>query len=85
MLPRATVLFVSHDVRQALSFERVLVVEDGRIVEDGVPAKLAVSTSRFAAMLHAERDLLERSWGGARWRTLRVIEGTIQESGRGVA
>jgi ATP-binding cassette subfamily B protein len=85
MLVRATMLFVSHDVRQALSFERVLVVEDGRIVEDGVPAMLAASTSRFAAMLHAERDLLERSWGGERWRTLRVTDGTIQESGRVVA
>jgi ATP-binding cassette subfamily B protein len=85
MLPRATLLFVSHDVRQALSFERVLVVEDGRIVEDGVPAMLAAEGGRFASMLQAERDLLHSSYGGARWRTLRVADGRVQEVGRGAA
>ncbi len=37
----ATLLCVTHDVGETLGFERVLVVEDGRIVEDGPPERLA--------------------------------------------
>jgi ABC-type multidrug transport system fused ATPase/permease subunit len=81
MLARSTVLFVSHDVKQALSFERVLVIEDGRIVEDGVPAGLASQDTRFARMLRAERDLLEGAWGKDKWRAVRVAEGSVREDG----
>ena len=37
----ATLLCVTHDVGETLGFARVLVVENGRIVEDGPPERLA--------------------------------------------
>ena len=46
-----TLLCVTHDVGQTLAFARVLVVEQGRIVEDGAPAALAAEDSRYAALL----------------------------------
>lgn len=38
--PGATLICVTHDVGQTQSFERVLVVEDGGILEDGAPNEL---------------------------------------------
>ncbi len=44
----ATLLAISHDIAEALTFPRVLVLEDGRIVEDGDPQALARNPeSRF--------------------------------------
>ena len=37
----ATLLSISHDITEALTFERVLVMEEGRIVEDGNPRQLS--------------------------------------------
>ena len=37
----ATLLAISHDIAEAMTFQRVLVLEDGRIVEDGDPRELA--------------------------------------------
>jgi ABC-type multidrug transport system fused ATPase/permease subunit len=79
ILARSTLLFVSHDVKQALSFERVLVVDEGRIAEDGVPAELAGQDSRFARMLRMEQELLEGAWGRGKWRTVQVADGNVRE------
>ncbi len=48
-----TVFFVAHRVASILSCcTRVLVVEEGRIVEDGAPSDLAADPrSRFASLL----------------------------------
>jgi ABC-type bacteriocin/lantibiotic exporter with double-glycine peptidase domain len=53
--PRATLLFVTHDVADTLGFDRVLVVADGQIAEDGLPAALAARPhSRYRALLDSE-------------------------------
>jgi len=66
----ATLIFISHDIREALSFERVLVMEDGRIAEDG-------HGPRLRAMLQAESTIRDEFWNGAEWRHLRLDNGHL--------
>jgi ABC-type bacteriocin/lantibiotic exporter with double-glycine peptidase domain len=77
----ATLFAVTHDIAETLSFERVLVVEHGRIVEDDDPRKLAQdSQSRLAAMLSAEHEVREAVWSRGEWRRLRLQDGMMIES-----
>jgi ATP-binding cassette subfamily B protein len=84
----ATLLCVTHDVGETLGFERVLVVDDGRIVEDGRPAELAAGDTRYAQMLRAEAQLRHGLWEshsagaeGGLWRTVRIEGGQAREGG----
>jgi ATP-binding cassette subfamily B protein len=75
---RATLLCVTHDVGETLTFERVLVVEGGRVVEDGAPADLAAQPgSRYRALLDAEDDVRNRLWSDVAWRRLRIEDGLL--------
>jgi ABC-type sulfate/molybdate transport systems ATPase subunit len=56
-------------VRETLTFPRVLVFEQGRIVEDGAPQSLLRQPSRYAAMIAAE-DTLSARLHGAPWRVV---------------
>jgi len=72
----ATLLVISHDIAEALTFDRVLVLEQGRIIEDGEPEELTRRPgSRFAAMLEAERAVREELWNGGDWRRVRLENG----------
>ena len=74
----ATLLAISHDIAEAMAFDRVLVMEDGRIVEDGDPRELARNpASRFHAMLEAESAILEEFWNAPEWRHLRLENGHL--------
>jgi ABC-type bacteriocin/lantibiotic exporter with double-glycine peptidase domain len=74
----ATLLAISHDIAEALGFDRVLVLEDGRVVEDGDPRELASDPgSRLHAMLEAERVIREEFWNGPEWRHLRLENGQL--------
>jgi ATP-binding cassette subfamily B protein len=72
-----TVLCVTHDVAETLVFDRVLVVDEGRIVEDGHPAQLAAGGTRYRALLDAETRVREGLWQGAHWRRIRIADGRI--------
>jgi ATP-binding cassette subfamily B protein len=77
----ATVLCITHDVGETLAFDRVLVVSEGRIIEDGEPAALAArSGSRYHAMLEAEKQVREGLWSGVGWRSLILQHGRLRES-----
>jgi ATP-binding cassette subfamily B protein len=76
----ATLLVISHDIAESLSFDRVLVVEEGRVVEDGNPRELASQPgSRLQAMLEAERAVREELWAASEWRRLRLENGALIE------
>ncbi len=78
----ATLLCITHDVAETLGFDRVVVVEGGRIVEDAPPRELAANpTSRYRALLDAERMLLEALWGGPQWRRARLVDGQLTMRG----
>lgn len=79
----ATLLCVTHDVGETLAFNRVLVVEAGRIIEDGCPAQLASSASRYKDLLDAEDSLRGGLWKSAAWRRIHISEGRLQAPGAG--
>jgi len=80
----ATLLCVTHDVTETMGFDRVLVLERGRIVEQGQPAELAErSQSRYAQLLAAEATVRRQLWEGPGWRHLHLADGELSEDGRG--
>lgn len=74
----ATLLCVTHDVGETRAFERVLVIEGGRVVEDGVPARLAAQPgSRYRALLEAEEAVRAGLWSSGAWRRLTLAAGEL--------
>ncbi len=74
----STLICVTHDVKETLSFGRVLVVEAGRIVEDGFPSQLASKDTRYRDLLHGEETLNQKGWKDKQWRKLSLLNGTIK-------
>jgi ABC-type transport system involved in cytochrome bd biosynthesis fused ATPase/permease subunit len=77
----ATLLCVTHDIGETLAFGRVLVVEDGRIIEDGRPDHLAAMRSRYAELLAAETLARTSLWQGRQWQHLNVEDGHVRRHG----
>ncbi len=76
----ATLLCVTHDVGETLDFERVLVVEAGRVIEDAPPRELAARPdSQFRKLLDAEVAVREGLWTDARWRQTWLCDGQLEE------
>ena len=76
----ATLLCITHDLEETRSFDRVVVVEAGRIAEQGAPAELAAQgDSRYAQLLAAEQQTRSGLWSGALWRRIRIHSGQIVE------
>ncbi len=74
----ATLLSISHDISETLTFDRVLVIEEGRIVQDGRPRDLAEQPgSRFHSMLQSERAIREEVWAATNWRHLKLEQGEL--------
>ncbi|MBC2669665.1 cysteine peptidase family C39 domain-containing protein [Novosphingobium piscinae] len=78
---QTTLLCVSHDIAETLDFPRVLVIEDGRIAEDGCPADLARGQTRYRALLESELRIRHDRWSGHDWRRWQVSGGTVTEQG----
>jgi len=73
---QATLLAVTHDLDHTRDFDRVLVVEGGRIVEDGEPRQLALRPdSRYRQLLHADVQVRARRWADPVWRRLWLTDG----------
>ena len=75
----ATLIFISHDLAETQTFDRVLVIEQGRIIEDAPPAQLLEQTSRYRALLEAERIVREDLWVDPEWRRLWLEGGELKE------
>jgi ATP-binding cassette subfamily B protein len=76
----ATLLCVTHDVGQAIGFDEVWVVENGRIVERGVPEELAAEPKgRFRTLLDAENATRAAIFSPDRWRRLHIDNGRLLE------
>ena len=77
----ATLFCVTHDVSDTLQFDRVLVVEQGRVVENGCPAMLQANPdSRYRRLLDAESAADEGLWNCAGWRRIRIRRGVLRET-----
>lgn len=78
--PAATLLHVTHDVSDTLVFERVVVVDGGRVLEDGYPqALLDDPASAYRALVDADETLARALWQDPSWVQLEVGEGQVRE------
>ncbi|WP_375754852.1 ATP-binding cassette domain-containing protein [Corallococcus exercitus] len=75
-----TLLCVTHDIEETREFPRVLVIQQGRLVEDGAPDELcARPTSAYRQLLEGEVRSQEMLWNDPDWRRWRMVDGHIQE------
>jgi ABC-type bacteriocin/lantibiotic exporter with double-glycine peptidase domain len=75
----ATLLCVTHDVGETRAFDRVVVLEGGRVVEDDAPEVLAARAgSRYRALLEAEETVRAGLWSSVEWQRLWLEEGRIR-------
>jgi len=78
----ATLICVTHDVGETRSFERVLVVDQGAVVEDDAPGALERrEDSVYRQMLDAERQVREGLWSSAAWQRLWLEQGRVSLTG----
>lgn len=74
----STLLCITHDIAETLNFDRVIVVENGRVVEDAKPADLAMRPgSRYREMLDVELEIGRDVWNSRDWTRLRLDDGAL--------
>ncbi len=77
---RATLFCVTHDIADSQDFDRVLVLEGGRVVEQGPPAELAARPgSRYRQLLEAGEATRRQLRDDPAWRRLWLADGRIAE------
>jgi ATP-binding cassette subfamily B protein len=79
----ATILFVSHDVGDTLDMDRVLVIDDGSVVEDGAPAELLATETAYRKLVEGDQSALREVWGRPEWSRLRVVDGRVEPQAAG--
>jgi len=80
----ATLLCVTHDVGETLGFDRVLVVDSGRIVEDDRPERLLDRTdSCYRSLLEAEKAVSAGLWSDGTFRRWWLEDGMLADRARG--
>jgi ATP-binding cassette subfamily B protein len=76
----ATLLCVTHDLADTLDFDRVVVVSNGQMLEDGRPEELLqVKGSRYRLLVDQEENLRRQAWSSARWRRIWLEGGSLVE------
>ena len=77
----ATLLCVTHDVGETQDFDRVIVMDGGRIIEDNHPrCLLEKPDSRYRTLMEAEKAIITGLWTDRHWRRLRMENGVLKES-----
>jgi ATP-binding cassette subfamily B protein len=76
----SSLLCITHDIAETLEFERVLVINMGRIVEDAPPSELASRTdSLYRSLLDAEEEVRAGMWASDEWRRFVIERGSLIE------
>jgi ATP-binding cassette subfamily B protein len=79
----ATLLCITHDMGETQGFERVLVIDQGHVVEDGAPHDLLMQPeSRYRELIEAEAAVRTGMWSGPRWRHLALQGGQVHDTSR---
>lgn len=78
---KTTLLFISHDISETISFTRVLVVEDGQIVEDDNPLNLInKQNSRYYQLYRYDQLNKNDLWKQSQWKKLTLDKGRLKEN-----
>ena len=76
----SSLLCITHDIAETLDFERVLVIDKGRIVEDASAAELASrADSLYRSLLDAEEEVRSKMWANSEWRRFVIDRGRLIE------
>ncbi|MEO8627698.1 MAG: ATP-binding cassette domain-containing protein [Betaproteobacteria bacterium] len=76
----ATLICITHDVGETMGFNKVFVIEQGKLAEQGSPSELAARPqSRYRAILEAEQAVRDTIWSNALWRRIRIEHGSLSE------
>jgi len=76
----ATLLCVTHDISETEDFGRVLVIDEGTLVEEGDPAELSKDpNSVYFRLLQSEREVMQEVWNNPSWRHLFLDRGQLTE------
>ena len=59
-----TAIFVTHRVYSHLRIDKVVVLEEGRIVEEGSPEELIANGGFYAELVKKQREVSSNSWFG---------------------
>lgn len=77
----ATVLCITHDLKETMKFDRVLVLKSGRILEDGRPIELSERpNSHYRSLLDAEMHVRRKLWESTEWRRLELNGGKLADA-----
>lgn len=74
----ATLVCVTHDLAETRAFDRVVVLDGGRVVEDGAPAALLAAGGLYAELMATEARL-DAIWRDDRWQHRRLVDGRLRE------
>jgi ATP-binding cassette subfamily B protein len=75
-----TLICITHDVSETLAFQRVAVIEEGKIIEQGAPDKLVSQPdSRYRALLDAEQAVQKDLWASSEWRRMFIESGRLRD------
>ena len=75
---RATLLYVTHDISETRAFDRVFVIDNGQLVENGEPLHLAQTPStRYRRMLQTQEAVLHRLVTTGDWKRIRLESGRL--------
>ncbi len=76
----ATLICITHDLAETTTFKRVLVIENGRIIEDDSPQQLMTQPdSRYKDLMDAENVVNKNQWDNMTWRKIRLARGVVTE------
>ena len=78
----ATLIFISHDIAETLGFDRVLVIDNGHIVENAAPKDLQQNPkSIYSLLLREEERVRSGLWGSTEWKRFWLEDGrlTVQD------
>lgn len=74
----ATLVYISHDLSLSRTFGRVLVIREGRIVEDGAPEALVQQEEAHYAQMATAYDAMHQTvWQDPTWRRWQLVDGRI--------
>jgi ABC-type multidrug transport system fused ATPase/permease subunit len=75
----STLLCITHDIDVTRGFDRVLVLDQGQIVEDGAPGDLAGRDGPYRALLDCEAEVRNDLWQSPAWRRWVMDSGRVRE------